>query len=65
VLENYYDFEEDQVEVVTLEQKVARNNVIIATRSLEVAKERMAEWKHHEPRNFAAFCAQKESLLLL
>jgi hypothetical protein len=41
VLENYYDFVEDQVEAAMPEQKVARNNVIIATRSLERAKERL------------------------
>jgi hypothetical protein len=51
VLENFYYFVEDQGEAVTPEQKVARNNVIIVTRSLKVAKERMAEWKHHGPRN--------------
>jgi hypothetical protein len=53
VLDNKYDFVKDQVEAMTLEQKVARNNLIIATRSLEVAKERLAKWKHNGPRNLA------------
>jgi hypothetical protein len=39
VLENVYDFVEDQVEVATPEQKIAQNNVIIATRTLERATE--------------------------
>jgi hypothetical protein len=62
VLENYYDFVEDQVEAATPEQKVARNNVIIATRSLERAKERLAEWKNHGPRDLATLRARKLQL---
>jgi hypothetical protein len=62
MLENYYDFVEDQVEAATPEQKVARNNVIIATRSLERAKERLAKWKNHGPRDLATLRARKLQL---
>ncbi len=62
VLENYYDFVEDQVEAAMPEQKVARNNIIIATRSLERAKERLAKWKNHGPRDLATLRARKLQL---
>ncbi len=57
VLENYCDFVEDWLKQ-SPEQKVARNNIIIATRRLEMVKERLAELKHHGPRNLATFHAK-------
>jgi len=44
VLENVYSFIEEQVEVISPEEKVARNNIIISEISLEQAKERLEEW---------------------
>ena len=62
MLENYYDFVEDQVEAATPEQKIARNNVIIATRTLERATEQLIQWKQHGPRDLAAYHAQRQQL---
>jgi hypothetical protein len=58
LVNNVYDFVEDQVEAATPEETVARNNVIIATRSLERATEQLTQWKHHGPRDLAAYHAQ-------
>ncbi len=44
VLDNFYEFIEDQVEILTPEEKVARNNVIIMEAALKEAKERLDEW---------------------
>jgi hypothetical protein len=60
--ENFYDFVEDQVEAATPEQKIARNNIIIATRTLERATEQLTQWKQHGPRDLAAYCAQQQQL---
>ncbi len=58
-LETYYDFLEDQVDGATPEQNVARNNLIIVTRSLRSGKERWLSgsimgqeiWLHFMPKN--------------
>jgi hypothetical protein len=50
VVEKFYDFTEAQVEAATPEQKLARNNVMIATRSLEIEKEQLATWRQNGPR---------------
>jgi hypothetical protein len=50
VLDNFYEFIEDQVEILTPEEKVARNNIIITESALEEAKESLEEWlgdNHH------------------
>jgi hypothetical protein len=47
VLEFFYDFIEDQVEAATPEQKIARNNVILVTWTLERATEQLTQWKQH------------------
>jgi len=39
VLENFYGFVEEQVEMISPEEKVARNSIIIAEASLEQGKE--------------------------
>jgi hypothetical protein len=44
VLENLYSFIEEQVEMISPEEKVARNNIIISEVSLEKAKERLENW---------------------
>jgi hypothetical protein len=44
VLENFYEFIEDQVEILTPEEKVARNNIIIADAAGKEAKEGLEEW---------------------
>jgi hypothetical protein len=45
VLKNLYSFIEEQVDMVSPEEKVARNNIIIAEVSLEQVKERL-ETRH-------------------
>jgi hypothetical protein len=62
VVENFYDFIEAQVEAATPEQKVARNNVIIATRSLELEKERLAAWRQNGPRSLMALRAERQQV---
>jgi hypothetical protein len=44
VLNNLYEFIEDQVEILTPEEKVAQNNIIIANAAGKEAKERMEQW---------------------
>ncbi len=44
VLENLCSFIEEQVEMILLEEKVARNNIIISEVSLKEAKERLENW---------------------
>ena len=44
VLDNFYNFIEDQIEVLSTEEKVARNSVTIAESSLEVSKKELEEW---------------------
>jgi nitrogen-specific signal transduction histidine kinase len=44
VLDNFYEFIEDQVEILTPEEKVARNNIIITESALEEVKELLEEW---------------------
>jgi len=44
VLENLYSFVEEQVEVISPEEKIARNNIIVAEGTLEQARERLEEW---------------------
>ena len=50
VLDNFYEFIEDQVEILTPEEKVTRNNVIITEAALKEVKGRLDEWlggNHH------------------
>jgi hypothetical protein len=44
VLDNFYEFIEDQVEILTPEEKVARSNIIITESALEEVKELLEEW---------------------
>ncbi len=44
VLENLYAFVEEQVEIVSPEEKVARNSIVIAEASLDQGKERLEVW---------------------
>jgi hypothetical protein len=44
VLDNLYSFIEDQVEVLSPEEKVGRNNIIIANVTLQEAKEKLVNW---------------------
>jgi hypothetical protein len=39
VIDKFYEFIEDQVEILTPEEKVARNNIIIADAAGKEAKE--------------------------
>jgi len=40
VLDNFYDFVEDKVEKLSPEEKVARNNIVVAEHGLEEVKEK-------------------------
>ncbi len=44
VLENFYSFIEEQVELISPEEKVTRNSIIISEVSIEQAKERVEQW---------------------
>jgi len=44
VLDNFYGFIEDRVEVLSAEEKVARNSITIAESSMEVAKNELEAW---------------------
>jgi len=44
VLENLYAFVEEQVEIVSPEEKVARNSIVIAEASLDQGKDRLEVW---------------------
>jgi hypothetical protein len=44
VLENLYSFIEDQVEVLSPEEKAGRNKVFIANVALQEAKEKLTSW---------------------
>jgi hypothetical protein len=44
VLDNLYSFIEEQIEVLSTEEKVARNSFTIAETSLEVSKKDLEEW---------------------
>jgi hypothetical protein len=44
VLDNFYGFIEDQVEILSPEEKIARNNIIIADVAPTEAKKRLEEW---------------------
>ncbi len=45
VLDNFYGFIEDHVEVLLPEEKVARNSIIIAETSLQESKKNLEEWQ--------------------
>jgi hypothetical protein len=62
VVENFCDFIEAQVEAATPEQKFARNNVIIATRSLEIEKEQLAAWRQNGPKSLMALHAETQQV---
>jgi hypothetical protein len=50
VLDNFYEFIEDQVGILMPEDKVAQNNIIITEAALKEAKGRLDEWlrdNHH------------------
>jgi hypothetical protein len=44
VLDNLHGFIKDQIEVLSVEEKVARNSVTIAEASLEVSMNELEEW---------------------
>jgi len=44
VLDNFYGFIEDRVEVLSPEEKVARSSVTIAESSTKVCKNQLEEW---------------------
>ena len=44
-LESFYDFVEEQVEVATPEERMARNSMILSDVAVVKAKERLDEWK--------------------
>jgi hypothetical protein len=62
VVEKFYDFVEAQVEAATPEQKLARSNVIIATRRLEIVKEQLAAWRQNGPRSLMALRAERQQV---
>ena len=45
VLDNFYGFIEDRVEVLSPEEKVARNSIIIAETGLQESKKTLEEWQ--------------------
>jgi hypothetical protein len=53
VLENFYSFIEEQVELISPEEKVARNSIIISKVSVVQAKDRVEQW-HLESDNVLA-----------
>jgi len=44
VLDNFYAFLEDQIEVLSPEEKTAHNSVLIAAASLQESKNALEEW---------------------
>jgi hypothetical protein len=45
VLDNFYGIIEDRVEVLSPEEKVARNSIIFAETSLQESKKNLEEWQ--------------------
>jgi len=45
VLDNFYAFLEDQIEVLSPEEKTARNSILIAEASLQESKNALEEWQ--------------------
>jgi hypothetical protein len=63
VLDNRYEFFEEQIVVARLEQKVAKNKVIIADVGCARAKDRLLEWNSQRAVNLAMFRIQKTHLI--
>jgi hypothetical protein len=59
VLENFYGFVEEQVELISPEKKVARNSIIIAEVSLEQAKDRGEKWHLESDHALARFRVER------
>ncbi len=51
-LENFYGSVEEQVGLISPEEKVARNSIIIAKDSLEHAKDRVEKWHMESNRSY-------------
>ncbi len=62
VFDNFYEFIEDQVEILTPEEKVARNNIIIADAAGKEAKERLEQWLTDNFHNLSMLRLQKSYL---
>ena len=59
VLDNFYGFIEDQVVILSPEEKIARNNIIIAEVALAEAKKRLEEWQHNTSHTLSHLRLQK------
>ena len=63
VLDNLYEFVEEQIEVATPEQKVAKNKVIISDVGCARAKDRLLEWNSQGAVDLAMFRIQRTHLI--
>jgi hypothetical protein len=63
VLDNFYGFVEEQVEVISPEEKVARNSIIILEVSLEQAKQRLEDWHMESDHTLARLRLEKSYIV--
>ncbi len=59
VLDNFYDFIEDQVEKASPEEKVARNELVIADVAYTRAQEKLESWKENGATDLVMFRLEK------
>ena len=62
VLDNLYCFIEDRVEVLSPEEKVGRNKVIIANVALDEAKEKLASWTENKEVDLEMYRMEKNNI---
>ena len=62
VIDNFYEFIEDQVEILTPEEKMAQNNIIITDAAGKEAKERLEQWLTDNFHNLSILRLQKSYL---
>jgi hypothetical protein len=62
VIDNFYEFIEDQVEILTPEEKMAQNNIIITDAAGKEAKERLEQWLTDNFHNLSMLRLQKSYL---
>jgi len=63
VLESFYGFVEEQVELISREEKVARNSIIIAEVSLEQVKNRVEKWHKESDHVLARFQVERSYIV--
>jgi hypothetical protein len=62
VLDNFYDFIDDHVEKTSLEEKVARNQLVMADVAFTRAEERLDHWKATGATDLVMFRLEKSNL---